>query len=544
MPDMTANTTGQGRPPEQGADRKLLAAPMWRAADVGRPLPNEPHAVSVCLPQWRHVVAYEEGDAELIERFFTGYPRFCCHRYQQQLFTAGERFAGADEAALVFPSPASAARCAAFLHDRGIGGARAVEWPDAGFGVALFPRDAYRTARLYWRYCGEVIGSRRAAGVLNALGVPGVAADDTAPDEGARARAEVRDRLAALSGTGGANVFLFPSGMAAMAAVHRALTAMRPGAATVQCDFPYVDVFRVQQALGSGAHFHLWRDEAEGLELRRRIETTPLAAIYTEVPSNPLLRCVDLPQLHAWAAAAGVPLVADDTIGSAANLDLLPHADVVTTSLTKYFSGAGNVMAGCAIVNPDGPRAGALSAALAVAERESGGLADGDAVVLERNSRDFVARMRRVNVTTAALVDRLRRHRGLTIHYPDMSPGSSCRRLTRERLPATTVVGGGDALAGSGDAPGGGGLFSIVFDDPGRAPRFFDALRVSKGPSLGTNFTLACPYTLLAHYEELDWAAQCGVAAHLVRVSVGLEDADDLGRRFEEALEIARQGEC
>jgi cystathionine gamma-synthase len=55
---------------------------------------------------------------------------------------------------------------------------------------------------------------------------------------------------------------------------------------------------------------------------------------------------------------------------------------------------------------------------------------------------------------------------------------------------------------------------------------FFDALNVFKGPSLGTNFTLACPYTLLAHYTELDWAEGFGVDRRLVRVSVGLEHVD------------------
>lgn len=54
---------------------------------------------------------------------------------------------------------------------------------------------------------------------------------------------------------------------------------------------------------------------------------------------------------------------------------------------------------------------------------------------------------------------------------------------------------------------------------------FYDALAVNKGPSLGTNFTLASPYTLLAHYMELPWAAQYDVPTKLIRVSVGLENA-------------------
>ena len=43
-----------------------------------------------------------------------------------------------------------------------------------------------------------------------------------------------------------------------------------------------------------------------------------------------------------------------------------------------------------------------------------------------------------------------------------------------------------------------------------------DALRVNKGPSLGTDFSLLCPYTLLAHYHELPWAALFGVNARWV----------------------------
>ena len=65
----------------------------------------------------------------------------------------------------------------------------------------------------------------------------------------------------------------------------------------------------------------------------------------------------------------------------------------------------------------------------------------------------------------------------------------------------------------------------------------YDALSVSKGPSLGTNFTLACPYTQLAHYDELAWAERCGVASYLLRVSVGLEDHDELWMRFQRALD-------
>ncbi|MDG1060227.1 MAG: PLP-dependent transferase, partial [Synechococcus sp. cluster3_bin.96] len=64
----------------------------------------------------------------------------------------------------------------------------------------------------------------------------------------------------------------------------------------------------------------------------------------------------------------------------------------------------------------------------------------------------------------------------------------------------------------------------------------YDRLAVCKGPSLGTPFTLVCPYVLLAHYDELPWAKACGVPSHLLRVSVGLEQPEELWQRFERAL--------
>lgn len=68
---------------------------------------------------------------------------------------------------------------------------------------------------------------------------------------------------------------------------------------------------------------------------------------------------------------------------------------------------------------------------------------------------------------------------------------------------------------------------------------FYDRIETAKGPSLGTNFTLTSPYVILAHFLELDWAAQFGVPADLIRISVGLEDAEDLKSIFAVALKAA-----
>ena len=81
------------------------------------------------------------------------------------------------------------------------------------------------------------------------------------------------------------------------------------------------------------------------------------------------------------------------------------------------------------------------------------------------------------------------------------------------------------------------GLFSLLLRDPARhAPRFYDSLEFCKGPNLGTYFSLCCPFTLLAHFGELEWAERCGVSRYLLRFSVGLESPSNLIDRLSRAL--------
>jgi cystathionine gamma-synthase len=68
------------------------------------------------------------------------------------------------------------------------------------------------------------------------------------------------------------------------------------------------------------------------------------------------------------------------------------------------------------------------------------------------------------------------------------------------------------------------------------SPVLYDRLPLCKGPSLGTVFTLACPFTLLAHYTELEWAEACGVSRYLLRLSIGLEEPEWIWHQLEMAL--------
>jgi len=301
------------------------------------------------------------------------------------------------------------------------------------------------------------------------------------------------------------------------------LGVLRPGARTVQLGFPYVDVLKVQEEFGAGVQLISGGGEGAMAELEALAGREALAGLYTELPSNPLIEMPDLPRVAALAAAWGFPVVADDTVATCVNVDALAHADVVTTSLTKAFSGMGDVMAGGVVVSSRSVWAAELCRLLR--EQEAAAPLFGlDAVVLEGNSRDFVERVERMSASAAEVAEWLARHPAVArVHYPSLQE-SQRRAFAALRRPG--VEGG----------QGYGMLLSLTLREAAATPAFFDRLRLSKGPSLGTNFSLACPYTLLAHYTELEWAARCGVSRDLVRVSIGLEDPADLVARFDEAL--------
>ena len=150
-------------------------------------------------------------------------------------------------------------------------------------------------------------------------------------------------------------------------------------------------------------------------------------------------------------------------------------------------------------------------------------LSDADAMALEAASRDVCERVPQLDANCLALAQRLSEHPSVEqLMHP-----SSCDNFK--------------ALMRSN--AGHGCLLSIALKGgEAKARKVYDALRVSKGPSLGTAFTLACPYTQLAHYDELTWAEAQGVPAHLLRISVGLEAPEDLWQRFQDALNGAMEG--
>lgn len=353
------------------------------------------------------------------------------------------------------------------------------------------------------------------------------------------------------------DVFLFPTGMSSIFHAHQ--TALRwrraaDGSASVGKSvcfgFPYTDTLKILQKWGPGCHFYGNGQDADldDLEVLLKAQksgnepnTPPILSLFCEFPSNPLLRCPDLARIRRLADEYDFLVVVDETIGNFLNVEVLPYADLVVSSLTKVFSGDANVMGGSMVVNPKGRHAAAIRRVLADEyEDVYWGI---DAVFMERNSRDFATRVERIDKNAEALADRLVHHQqqhNTSTNTPIIKGVYYPKYTTREHYDAcrrSTNLLSKDA---SHRKEGGyGGLFSIIFTTLKAAQTFYDALDCAKGPSLGTNFTLASPYTLLAHYTELDWAKQFGVEHTLVRVSTGLEDTNELVAMFERALRVA-----
>lgn len=118
--------------------------------------------------------------------------------------------------------------------------------------------------------------------------------------------------------------------------------------------FPYTDTLKILQKWGPGCHFFGHGLDKDINDLERILEKEladnpgqpPALALFTEFPSNPLLRCADLPRLRALADKFNFLIVIDETIGNIVNVEVLPYADVVVSSLSKVFSGDSNVMGG------------------------------------------------------------------------------------------------------------------------------------------------------------------------------------------------------
>ena len=536
---------------------------------LGYPLPDDEHACSVSLPKWSDVVGYEEGDPATTTAMKCGYPRFVYHPYVLQVMEyALETYASNPEQqdCLVLPSKEAAVRCQAFLmsldyhsgkstaitdnalmegveaHDAPDSKVRVVDLKTRGIHAVFFPAETEygAQAKAYWQHTGEIVSSRRAECALDDLNIPVAqkitdtasvyhSAFDQSPEcpfLGMKQRISSWAKLPAED-----CVFLTASGMSSIYLALRSARRYqmeqgnRDGGTSIVYGFPYLDTLKMcsrpEFSPGGVEFFGHGNDrDLENLERLLASGKRNIGMLVTEVPSNPLLKCPDLYRLRELADQYDFMLVVDDTISNFLNIDIIHTglADAVCSSLTKIVSGRGDAMAGSLVANPNTSRGRWLYEDLSQNADKNSGLYRSDAQALLRNSEDFPIRNQIINENSEALSDWLGKHEDVSsLYYPKTAP-----------MYEKVKVGGY------------GGLMSLILHQNMCQRTFYDTLDVAKGPSLGTNFTLVCPYPLLAHYHELDFAMNYNVPPNLVRVSVGLEPREVLQEKFDVALRKCR----
>jgi cystathionine beta-lyase/cystathionine gamma-synthase len=320
-------------------------------------------------------------------------------------------------------------------------------------------------------------------------------------------------QVAALEGTQGA--LLFGSGMAAINAV--LTTLVPPGGRVVAARDLYGDTGTLMRRdlpdSGRTATF-VAVDDLPGWE--RALEGGA-DVLYVETLSNPMLRVADLPALARLARGAGALAVVDATFTSPVNVRAAEHGfDVIVQSATKYLNGHSDVIAGvvaadAAVLERLRPRAALL-----------GGCIDPRAAaLLSRGLKTLPLRMERHNDNALAVARHLDTCSEVEAVSHPLLPDHPDRALAERLLDGasglvTFRVRGGDERAG----------------------RFMRACRViTEATSLGGVESLVCAPRNTSH---LGFSAgelrDAGILPGTVRLSVGIEDLDDLVADLDQAL--------
>jgi len=495
----------------------------FRDIPFGQPVPDSPHAVLCSLPRLADVIGYEERRPEVVAAMRVGYPRFLTNplvaRAQQ---TAARELGRAGREVRLVSTERLAAGLARFVGPSASApkpwrGAWAVDIPDVAEPVAR--------AKAYLQHIGAAITSRQAEDILIAAGVEQSCFAERSFSGDAAAK--VRANLAEAYGVADpATILLTGSGMTAFYEVFEAVRAIqlpRGRRLWLQLGWQYVDTTEIlQKFLGPGERCHFWPDvfDAAGLASFFQRFGAEVAGVVAEFPTNPLLHAGDLPALHALCLKHGAILIADPTLASPRVVNVLPHCHVLFNSLTKYAGNEGDFMGGAVVVNPLAPWAATLQASVAA---NLAPLYPRDLARLAAQIDGYAPLVEKTTASVARLAQFLERHPAVkSVHWT----GEDKSRANFQRLARRPGLNSS--------------IFSFV--PRGDLARFYDRVRIVKGPSFGVNFTLLCPFMYLAHYDLVstpagrEKMAALGLDPALVRVSVGPEPYEQIEAAFADAL--------
>jgi cystathionine gamma-synthase len=327
-------------------------------------------------------------------------------------------------------------------------------------------------------------------------------------------RTQLADALAQLEG--GARGVVTSTGMSAVALV---LHLLEPGDVIVAAHDCYGGTQRLLRALSAKGHFTLVFTDLTAPGAEAEVVRRAPRIVWVETPSNPLLRITDVRRIATAGHAVGALVVVDNTfLSPALQQPISLGADVVVHSTTKYLNGHSDVVGGAVIA-----RASALGDELAWWANCLGITgAPFDSYLTLRGVRTLHARVRQHLENTEAVVEALCAHDAVArVNYPGLAshPGHA--------IAASQQTGFGAMVS-----------FEVVGGVAGVECLTSELEYFTLAESLGgVESLIAHPATMTHASMDAAARANAGISDSLVRLSVGIESADDLVRDLSRALD-------
>jgi cystathionine gamma-lyase len=325
-------------------------------------------------------------------------------------------------------------------------------------------------------------------------------------------RAALEMCLAALEG--GERGLAFASGLAATNAV---LAQLKPGDEVAAAADLYGGTFRILERVFKPWGLLARYTDDPSIDGFRKIITPKTKMVWIETPTNPLLQLVDIAAVADVAHKAGAILTVDNTFASPyLQQPIKLGADLVVHSTTKYLGGHSDVVGGAVIGRKD------LLSPIAFYQNAAGGVPGPfDSWLVLRGIKTLAVRMERHCANARQLADWLAKHPGVSrTYYPGLSshPGHDiAKKQMRDfgGMISVSIKGGKDA-----------------------ALKFMTRTKLfSLAESLGGVESLVCHPATMTHASiPADIRQARGIDDGLVRLSVGIEDVEDLRADLQQAL--------
>ncbi len=316
---------------------------------------------------------------------------------------------------------------------------------------------------------------------------------------------------------GGYAGFAFGSGMAALTAV---LSLLHSGDRVLISSNVYGGTFRLLSKVFNHFDFTYTIADTADLDVYESQITDDVKAVIIESPANPLMTVTDIAAVAEVSHRHGLLVIVDNTFMTPyLQKPIALGADIVVHSATKYLGGHSDVVSGLAVVStPE------LAEKIAFIQNSTGGvLGPFDSFLLIRGIKTLAVRMDRhvENAEKAALF--LEEHKAVkNVYYPGL-PTSQGYEVNKKQ------------------AKNGGAMISFELHENYDIRTFFESLElVSLAESLGGVESLVCHPATMTHASiPADIRKKVGITDGLIRLSVGIENIDDILSDIAQAIEKA-----